>query len=182
MASVSIAKAGGASTGALIVACVAEYGSLSHPYFSSPDLVGGPESARNLADAVHFLCALHGRHPGIIDHAAIRAVEPVARAWLLTPSRHRGPSAPFWTRLGCPLPGPRHAGEPPAKPTLSSNAMPSSLGPSARAAALWFGPRLVVDWAQCSGANMFGSVLGVTSLPGDFGNRAELRGSPKPAD
>src|SRR5688572_5838477 len=82
MASVSVAKARGAGPGALLAACVAEHGSAAHPYFLSEILVGGAHSARNLADAVHFLCALHGRHPGIVDLAAARAVEPAARAWL----------------------------------------------------------------------------------------------------
>ena len=82
MASVSVAKAGGAAPGALLSACVAEHGSAAHPYFSSATLVSGPDSARNLADAVHFLCALHGRHPGVVDLAAARMVDAAARDWL----------------------------------------------------------------------------------------------------
>ncbi len=83
MASVSVAKAAGASSGALLIRCVAEHGSASHPYFSSPALVSGGDAARNLADAIHFLCALHGRHPGIVDLAAGRTIEPAARRWLV---------------------------------------------------------------------------------------------------
>ena len=86
MASVSVAKASGAGTGALLFACVAEHGSAAHPYFLSDILVSGPESARNLADAVHFLCALHGRHPGVVDLAAGRASEALSRAWLTAAS------------------------------------------------------------------------------------------------
>src|SRR3546814_7597086 len=37
---------------------------------------------RNLADAVHFLCLLHGRHPGVIDNAARKAVDPASRRWM----------------------------------------------------------------------------------------------------
>src|SRR3546814_14682926 len=37
---------------------------------------------RNLADAVHFLCLLHGRHPGVIDAAARKAVDPASRQWM----------------------------------------------------------------------------------------------------
>ena len=37
---------------------------------------------RNLADAVHFLCLLHGRHPGVIDNAARKAVDPASRQWM----------------------------------------------------------------------------------------------------
>ena len=82
MASVSVAKAGGAGPGTLLFACVAEHGSAAHPYFACEALITGPESARNLADAIHFLCALHGRHPGVVDLATSRASDPPSRAWL----------------------------------------------------------------------------------------------------
>ena len=99
MASISVAKAGGAGPGALLFACVAEHGSAAHPYFLSETLVSGPDSARNLADAVHFLCALHGRHPGIVDLAAGRAAEPSARAWLTAAGEAMAVERMFLTRL-----------------------------------------------------------------------------------
>ncbi len=83
MASLSVGTAGGVRTGALLVACVAEHGSATHAYLAGDSLKAGPDAARNLADAIHFLCALHGRHPGIVDHAAGRIVEPGARDWLV---------------------------------------------------------------------------------------------------
>jgi hypothetical protein len=99
MASVSVAKAQGAGTGALLFACVAEHGSAAHPYFASGTLATGPDSARNLADAVHFLCALHGRHPGIVDLAAGRSIEPPARAWLTAAAEAMGAERSYLTRL-----------------------------------------------------------------------------------
>ncbi len=87
MASRLVDRAEGAGAGALLIACVAEQGSAAHPYSSSESLVSGLDSARNLADAVHFLCALHGRHPGIVDLAAGRTIEPEARAWLIAAAR-----------------------------------------------------------------------------------------------
>ena len=36
-----------------------------------------------IADIAHFLCISHGRHPGIIDHAATKIVDDVAREWLV---------------------------------------------------------------------------------------------------
>lgn len=83
MVSLSVAKAAGAGTSELLLACVAEQGSAGHPYFASDAFSAGADSARNLADAVHFLCALHGRHPGIVDLAAGRTAEADARAWLI---------------------------------------------------------------------------------------------------
>lgn len=76
------ASIGTSSAGALIAACVAASGSAAHPYFGGGALTAGPNAVRNVADAVHFLCVLHGRHPGIVDLAAARVTEPAARAWL----------------------------------------------------------------------------------------------------
>ncbi len=36
-----------------------------------------------VADIAHFMCISHGRHPGIIDYAADKIVDDVAREWLL---------------------------------------------------------------------------------------------------
>lgn len=45
-------------------------------------LAGSQAAVRDLADAVHALCTLHGRHPGVIDHAVIHSNQPAARDWL----------------------------------------------------------------------------------------------------
>ena len=45
----------------------------------SRDGLGLPD----LADAAYYLCLLHGRHPGVIDHAATRSVDNAARRWLI---------------------------------------------------------------------------------------------------
>ncbi|TMJ19309.1 MAG: hypothetical protein E6G92_05810 [Alphaproteobacteria bacterium] len=82
MASRPLESAGGIRTGTLLLACVADSGSVTHPWFSAESLRQGPEATRNLADAIHFLCALHGRHPGVIDHAAARTLDAAGRAWL----------------------------------------------------------------------------------------------------
>jgi hypothetical protein len=66
----------------LVDSLVAADGSGAHAYVASRKLVEGRNATRNLADAVHFFCMLHGRHPALIDHAATRAVDPAARRWL----------------------------------------------------------------------------------------------------
>src|SRR4051794_39865389 len=82
MASASLGTAAAARPGALLLACVAGQGSAAHPYPGSSELGRNGEAARNFADLLHFLCILHGRYPGIVDHAAGRIVDPLARAWL----------------------------------------------------------------------------------------------------
>lgn len=39
--------------------------------------------AADIADIAHFLTIIHGRHPGVIDHAATKIVEHGAREWLV---------------------------------------------------------------------------------------------------
>ena len=82
MASASVETNGGPRTGALLLERLAEHGSSAHPYSASPQLLRGATAGRDLADLIHYLCVLHGRYPGLIDHAAARVVEPDARAWL----------------------------------------------------------------------------------------------------
>lgn len=36
-----------------------------------------------LADIAHFMCVSHGRHPGVIDHAATKIIDDEARSWLV---------------------------------------------------------------------------------------------------
>lgn len=37
---------------------------------------------RDLSDTVHLICMLHGRHPGVIDHAIGHVRNDAVRAWL----------------------------------------------------------------------------------------------------
>jgi len=38
---------------------------------------------RDLADSIHFLCMLHGRHPGVIDHAIAHSANNAAGEWAI---------------------------------------------------------------------------------------------------
>lgn len=50
-----------------------------------PDLRIPIKNARAalIADISHFINISHGRHPGVVDHAALRIVDDVARKWLV---------------------------------------------------------------------------------------------------
>jgi hypothetical protein len=63
-----------------LVAMVAADGTATQPHVAALTAPGA--TLRDLADAVHCLCMLHGRHPGIVECAADRATDPVAAAWL----------------------------------------------------------------------------------------------------
>ena len=99
MASVSVLTNRPVQTGELLFALVGDEGSATHPYFYGDSFTSGAESARNVADALHFLCALHGRFPGIIDHAAGRTFEPSSRVWLLRACEAIAIERQFLTRL-----------------------------------------------------------------------------------
>lgn len=45
-------------------------------------LMRADAALRDIADALHQLCTLHGRHPGVVDHAARATGSPIATEWL----------------------------------------------------------------------------------------------------
>src|SRR3989337_1485387 len=53
-----------------------------HPHLEALIEGSGPHSGRDLADAVHLLCGLHGRHPGLIELACTHSPDTTAHAWL----------------------------------------------------------------------------------------------------
>jgi uncharacterized protein DUF6975 len=65
------------------LARVASEGCARHPHLNSLLEASGPHSGRDLADAVHLLCSLHGRYPGLIEIAlqGCPRSEP-AQSWL----------------------------------------------------------------------------------------------------
>jgi hypothetical protein len=65
-----------------LLALVRAEGSAAHRHPMSDVLTDGPEAARNVADIVHLLCLLHGRHPGVVDHAIDHVTNPATRAFL----------------------------------------------------------------------------------------------------
>lgn len=81
MASASLGTAPGQRPGPLLLACVAGHGSAAHRWLRAAELIGAGDP-RAAADAIHFLGTLHGRYPGVVDHAAARTTDPAARAWL----------------------------------------------------------------------------------------------------
>lgn len=69
----------GGGAGALI-ALVGVDGSACQPQHGR--LLAPRAHTRDLADAAHLLCVLHGSHPGVFAHAARRAGDGAAAEWL----------------------------------------------------------------------------------------------------
>lgn len=151
MASASPEKALGPSTGARLFACVAAHGSEAHPYSASFELLKSPPSTRNLADAVHFLCTIHGRHPGVMDHAAQRSTEPAARAWFTSVLEGFSAERAFLARLAVEAgPVPSTPGAASAEATLVSQRHAlEMLSKSERSGcALGAAMALILDWGK----------------------------------
>lgn len=63
------------------LARVADQGSAGHAHAIALAAMSAPGTTRDLADAVHLLCAIHGKFPGLADIACTIA-GPGARDWL----------------------------------------------------------------------------------------------------
>ena len=179
MASVTVVKPGGGGTGDLLIACVAEHGSAAHPYFSSDALIRGPDSARNLADAVHFLCALHGRHPGVIDHAAGRPMDEAARAWLISAGEAMAAERLCLTQLAVaagPIPSTPGGGASEAAVIGQHNALTTLAQSDRRGCALGASLAFALDWTPIrSLLEAAARRLGVELPPCRLGEEIELR-------
>jgi hypothetical protein len=127
MATATAGTADSARTGALLLAAVAARGSAAHGWSRSHSLLRDGDCARNLADLLHVLCILHGRYPGIVDHAASRLVEPAPRAWLAHAAYAFAGERAYLARL-----------------TVASGPVPSTPGGAASDAAV-FGQRHAIE-------------------------------------
>lgn len=67
----------------LLANLVAAEGSGAHVLIADGNRFAGRNANRDLADVVHYLSALHGRFPGVVDHAATRTAHDAARGWFL---------------------------------------------------------------------------------------------------
>ncbi len=65
---------------------VAELGLAGHRHARYLAAAMGPQAARDLADAVHLLCSLYGRHPGLVELALGQCAAGAVRDWLLAAS------------------------------------------------------------------------------------------------
>jgi uncharacterized protein DUF6975 len=64
------------------LARVAGEGCARHSYLNALLEASGRHSGRDLADAVHLLCSLHGRYPGLIELALQRCPKGSVQDWL----------------------------------------------------------------------------------------------------
>ena len=61
---------------------IAGEGCARHPYLNTLLDTSGRHAGRDLADAIHLLCHVHGRHPSPIEMALLRSAPGPIRSWL----------------------------------------------------------------------------------------------------
>ncbi len=65
---------------------VSAHGLAGHKHVERLAVASGAEAARDLADAVHLLCALYGRHPGLVELGLGYCPSGPVRDWLVAAS------------------------------------------------------------------------------------------------
>lgn len=151
MASASVETAGGPSPGQLLLDCVAGHGSAAHPWPRNRDLAFGPDAARNLSDLLHFVLTLHGRYPGVVDHASDRAVEREARSWLAEAASAFAGERGYLARLAVaagPVPSTPGAADSDTVVRAQRHAIEMLARSERNGCALGAAMAVVLDWAQ----------------------------------
>jgi hypothetical protein len=194
MATASLGTANRAPTGALIAAAVAERGSAAHRWNRSDALLREGDSSRNLADLLHFLCILHGRYPGVIDHAAKRVTDRGPRAWLAEAGYAFAGERAYLARLAVasgPVPGTPGGSTSDSAVLAQRHAIEMLAQSERRGCALGAAMAVVLDWAAVRGAlDIAAQRYGIEAPPytaanpervADVADRFALEGPPQRA-
>lgn len=131
------------------LARVATQGCARHPYLNSLLEASGRHSGRDLADAVHLLCSLHGRYPGLIELALQRCPKGTVQEWLTRASdafeRERLYVVRLTSAVG-PLPSTPGAAETEASLVAARHALETLAMSERNGCALGAATALVGDW------------------------------------
>ena len=131
------------------LARVAGGGSGRHPYLLRLLEGSRPHSGRDLADAVHLLCSLHGRYPGLVEIALQRCPKGAVREWLDRASDAFERERLYLVRLTAavgPLPSTPGAAESEASLLAARHALETLAMSERDGCALGAATALVCDW------------------------------------
>ena len=134
----------------LLTSLVQAEGSVGHPLIADGDQFAGRNATRDLADVVHYLCTLHGRYPGVIDHAATRTAHVGAREWLIRAVDGFVVERNFLTKLvvaAGPMPSTPGQAESESAVTGQRHALEMLAQSDREGCALGAALTLVLDWA-----------------------------------
>jgi hypothetical protein len=131
------------------LARVAGEGCARHSYLNSLLEASGRHSGRDLADAVHLLCSLHGRYPGLIEIALQRCPKGPVQEWLSRASEAFERERLYVVRLTSavgPLPSTPGAAETEASLVAARHALETLAMSERNGCALGAATALVGDW------------------------------------
>lgn len=138
-----------ASVAEIQLARVAGEGCARHPYLNSLLEASGRHSGRDVADAIHLLCNLHGRYPGLIEVALQRCPKGPVQDWLARASESFERERLYLVRLTSavgPLPSTPGAAETEASLMAARHALETLAMSERNGCALGAATALVGDW------------------------------------
>lgn len=137
------------SVAAAQLARVAGEGSARHSHLCALLEGAGRHSGRDIADAVHLLCSLHGHYPGLIEIALQRCPKGEVRDWLTRASDGFERERLYLVRLTAavgPLPSTPGAAETEASLLAARHALETLATSEREGCALGAATALVCDW------------------------------------
>ena len=148
-------------------------GGRSHPYIASHIFARGRETGRDLADAVHFIAYLHGRHPGVVELARSKPVTAAVGAWLDGAAQGFGEERAYLMRIvvaAGPLPSTPGQAECEAAVAGQRHALEMLARSDRNGCALGAAMALVLDWRVIravidAAAQRYGVALTPPALP-----------------
>src|ERR1043166_5205175 len=131
------------------LARVASEGCARHSHLNSLLEPAGPHSGRDLADAIHLLCSLHGHYPGLIEIALQRCPKGAVHDWLSRASDGFERERLYLVRLTSavgPLPSTPGAAETEASLVAARHALETLATSERDGCAIGAATALVGDW------------------------------------
>lgn len=131
------------------LARVASEGCARHPHLNSLVEASGRDAGRDLSDAVHLLCSLHGHYPGLVELAVQRCPSGPAQAWLVRASEAFERERLYLVRLTAavgPLPSTPGAAETEASLQSARRALETLAQSERQGCALGAATALVGEW------------------------------------
>jgi len=131
------------------LARVAGEGCARHSHVNALVEASGPSAASELADAVHLLCSLHGRFPGLVEIALQRCTESRVKTWLERAAEAFERERLYVVRLTSavgPLPSTPGAAETEASLLAARHALETLATSERKGCALGAATSLIGDW------------------------------------
>jgi hypothetical protein len=131
------------------LARVAGDGTARHSHLNALLEASGPYAASDLADAVHLLCSVHGRYPGLIEIALQRSPPGEAREWLDHAAESFERERLYLVRLTSavgPLPSTPGSAETEASLLAARHALETLASSERKGCALGAATSLIGDW------------------------------------